>query len=343
MLTERERLILQTIIDDFVQIAHPIGSRKLAKNKQINLSAATIRNVMADLEEKQLLEKTHTSSGRVPSEKGYRYYVDHVISPNMREKDLSVISHVIQDNIVELEQIVQLSTEMLSQLTNYTAIILGPDETEATLKQIQILPVTADTAVAILVTSTGHVEHKSFPIPHNIVGSELEKIVNILNERLVNVPIMDLTFALETEVYELMKRHINDYELMFEYIKTVVCYDESVKLYVDGQANLLTQPEFKDVEKIYDFYTFLEEEDAIVNLLMGHESGLQVKIGKENKLDAVKNLSLITSTFHLNEVQFGTIALIGPTRMEYRKVISLLQSLSNELTSLFFLKDYHND
>jgi len=338
MLTERERLILQTIIDDFVQTAHPIGSRKLAKNEQISLSAATIRNVMADLEEKQLLEKPHTSSGRIPSEKGYRYYVDHVISPTIKAKDLSVITHIIQDNIIELEQIVQLSTEMLSQLTNYTAIILGPDETDATLKQVQILPVTSNTAVAILVTSTGHVEHKSFPIPREIKGSDLEKIVNILNDRLVGVPIMSLTYALESEVYELMKRHIKDYEHMFEYIKSIVNYDESVKLYVDGQANLLTQPEFKDVEKIYDFYSFLEEEEAIIKLLMGPDTGLQVKIGQENKIDAVKHLSLITSTFRLNEEQFGTIALIGPTRMEYRRVISLLQSLSAELTNLLFFK-----
>ena len=125
---------------------------------------------------------------------------------------------------------------------------------------------------------------------------------------------------------------------MFEYIKSIVNYDESVKLYVDGQANLLTQPEFKDVEKIYDFYSFLEEEEAIIKLLMGPDTGLQVKIGQENKIDAVKHLSLITSTFRLNEEQFGTIALIGPTRMEYRRVISLLQSLSAELTNLLFFK-----
>src|SRR5690625_4592927 len=339
MLTERERLILQTIIDDFVKTAHPIGSRKLAKNEHINLSAATIRNVMADLEEKELLEKTHTSSGRIPSEKGYRYYVDHLISPSKKEKDLSVITHVIKDNIIELEQIVQLSTEMLSQLTNYTAIILGPDETDATLKQVQILPLTSQTAVAILVTNTGHVEHKSFTIPVEMNVNELEKIVNILNDRLVGIPIVNLTHALETEVYEIMRKHIKNYELMFEYIKSVICYEDSVKLYVGGQANLLTFPEFKDVAKIYDFYTFLEEEDEIISLLTGIQDGLQVRIGNENKLDAVKHLSLITSTNHLSNDQLGTTALRGPTRMEYRKVISLLQTLSNELTELLFVKE----
>lgn len=334
MLTERESLILQIIIDDFVKTAHPVGSRKLAKNERINLSAATIRNVMADLEEKELLEKTHTSSGRIPSEKGYRYYVDHFISPAIND-NLNVITHVIQDNIIELERVVQLSAEILSQLTNYTAIILGPDETEATLKQVQLLPLSSNTVVAILVTSTGHVEHKSFTIPHEISVSDLEKTVNILNERLVGIPIVKLTHALETEVYDIMRKHIKNYKLMFEYIKNVLTYEESVKVYIDGQANLLMQPEFKDVEKVYDFYCFLEQEEAIIDLLKDIQDGLQVRIGQENEVEAVKDLSLIASTYRLSTDRLGTIALIGPTRMDYRKVIALLKSLSRELTTLF--------
>src|SRR5690625_1153635 len=181
MLTERQLLILQTIIDDFIETAHPIGSRAISKKDTINLSAATIRNVMADLEELELLEKTHSSSGRIPSEKGYRYYVDHVISPTIKEKEINIIRNIIQDNIVEFEHIVQLSAEVLSQLTNYTAIILGPNEVEATLKQIQIITLTPRTAVAILVTSTGHVEHKYFSIPPGIEINDIEKMVNIFS------------------------------------------------------------------------------------------------------------------------------------------------------------------
>lgn len=343
MLTDRERLILQTIIDNFVETAHPIGSRALAKNQAINLSAATIRNVMADLEEMELLEKTHTSSGRIPSEKGYRYFVDHVVGPSLKAKELSVIRHMIQDNLFELEQVVQLSAEMLSQLTNYTAIVLGPNEIDATLKQIQIISISPQTAVAILVTSTGHVEHKSFSVPKLIEVTELEKLVNILNERLVGVPIVHLTHALETEVFALMKKHIKDYEVMYEYLKSVICYDEPAKLYVGGQSNLLTQPEFNDVEKIYDFYTFLENETEIINLLTNHQGGLKVTIGNENQVDAVKNFSLITTSYQLHKGQLGTIALIGPTRMEYRKVISLLHALSSELTDLLFYSNKTNE
>jgi heat-inducible transcriptional repressor len=336
MLNNRQLLILQTIIDDFIETAQPIGSRALSKKNQISLSAATIRNVMADLEDMDLLEKTHSSSGRTPSEKGYRYYVDHVISPTLKEKELHLIQHMIQDGMVEMEQIVQISAEILSQLTNYTAIILGPNEVTASLKQIQIVTLTEQTAVAILVTSTGHVEHKSFTIPPGIQISELEKMVNILNDRLVNIPIVQIPYILQTEVYTLMKRHIQNYELMYDYMKSIIHYEDTAKLYVGGQSNMMTQPEFKDVSKIYEFYTMLEDEAEMIKLLANHPDGIQVTIGNENKVEAIKHFSLITTSYRLGDSQLGTIALLGPTRMEYRKVITLLQSLSNEMAGLFY-------
>lgn len=335
MLTDRQLLILQTIIDDFIETAHPIGSRALSKNEAINLSAATIRNVMADLEEMNLLEKTHSSSGRIPSEKGYRYYVDHVISPTLKEKEISIMEHLIKDNIMELEEIVQLSADILSQLTNYTAIILGPNELDATLKQIEIVTLSKQAAVAILVTSTGHVEHKSFSIPPSIDARDIEKMVNILNDRLIGIPISQLSHALQTEVYELMRKHIKNYELMYKYIQSVLRYDESAKLYVGGQSNILTQPEFKDVDKIYEFYSMLEDESKVIQLLANYDDGIRVTIGNENKEEAIKDFSLITSSYQLGLNQLGKIALLGPTRMEYRKVITLLKALSNEMTNLY--------
>src|SRR5699024_9500652 len=162
-------------------------------------------------------EKTHSSSGRVPSEQGYRYYVDYVIAPSLKEKELNIMQDIIQDNLIELEQVVQLSAEVLSQLTNYTALILGPSEMNASLKQVQLISVTPHTAFAILVARTGHVEHKSFSIPPGIAIGALEKIVNILNDRLVGVPIVKLPHTLQTEVYELMRKHIDNSELMFDF------------------------------------------------------------------------------------------------------------------------------
>ena len=169
MLTDRQLLILQVIVDDFIQFAQPVGSRSLAKKPEISLSSATIRNEMADLEELGFIEKTHTSSGRIPSEKGYRYYVDHLLSPQkLGQQDIHTIKSIFAERIYEMEKIVQKSARILSELTNYTAIVLGPDVKENKLRKIQIVPLNKETAVAIIITDTGHVENKVVQLPEVI-------------------------------------------------------------------------------------------------------------------------------------------------------------------------------
>ncbi|MFC4022742.1 heat-inducible transcriptional repressor HrcA [Oceanobacillus longus] len=343
MLTERQLIILQVIIDDFVDSAHPIGSRALSKKENLPYSAATIRNEMADLEELGFLEKTHTSSGRVPSEKGYRYYVDHLIGPSTNQNEISMIKDIVQDGFFEFEQIVQMSAEVLSELTNYTSIILGPEMFETTLKQIQILPLSNHTAVAILVTNTGHVEHRSFTIPEKINTSDLEKMVNIMNDRLNGVPIIKLQDVLNTEIPHLMKMYIDDFDKSFDYLKAFFVNDNPVKLYIGGKSNILMQPEFNDVDKIRSFFTMMEKEDEIASMLKNSKNGIEVTIGNENEVDAIKDLSLITTSYHLGGGHMGTIALLGPTRMEYRKVISLIKGLSTEMTDALYMWYRNND
>ncbi|MGY0692869.1 heat-inducible transcriptional repressor HrcA [Virgibacillus sp. FSP13] len=343
MLTERQVLILQVIIDDFIQTAQPVGSRAISKKGNILYSPATIRNVMADLENMGFLEKTHSSSGRIPSEQGYRYYVDNLLSPQIAREDVNVIRHVIQDGFFEFEQIVQKSAEVLSDLTNYTSIILGPEIFEAKLKQIQIVALTPQTAVAILITNTGHVEHRSFSIPKEINATDLEKMVNILNDRLYGVPIVRLHEKLNSEVLELMKRYVNDFEKSYDYLKAAFFNEYPAKLYIGGKTNMLMQPEFKDIEKVRSFYTMMEKEEEIANLLKSKTDGIKVTIGHENKVEAIKDLSLITATYHLGDEQMGTIALLGPTRMEYKKVIALLNVLSNEMTEALYVWYKNND
>ncbi|SHF67791.1 heat-inducible transcriptional repressor HrcA [Ornithinibacillus halophilus] len=337
MLTDRQLLILQVIIDDFIETAHPVGSRAISKKEEIPYSAATIRNVMADLEDMGYLEKTHSSSGRVPSEKGYRYYVDQVIAPTIQESNLNVVKHIIQDGFVEFETLVQKSAEILSDLTTYTSIILGPEIYETKLKQLQIVPLTQHTAVAILITDTGHVEHRSFSIPDAIQSSDLEKMVNILNERLKGVSLIHLPDVLNNEVVSLMRKYVNDFEKSYEYLKSAFFDEQPAKLYIGGKSNMLMQPEFKDVEKIRSFYSMMENEHEVINLLKNTQNGIKVKIGHENNVDAIKDFSLITASYQLGDEQMGTIALLGPTRMEYRKVITLLNALSNEMTEALYL------
>lgn len=332
MLTERQILIFQVIIDEFIESARPVGSRAISVKENVTVSSATIRSVMAELEEMGFLEKTHSSSGRIPSEKGYRYYVDHLMSIPKQETKVNVIKHMLQDGILEFEQIVQMSAEVLSDLTNYTSIILGPEIIEAKLIQIQIITISSQTAVAVLVTDTGHVEHRSISIPPSIKANDLEKMVNILNERLHGVPISSLSHVLNSEILDLMRRYIENVDESYAYLKEIFLHEHAISVYVGGKSNIFMQPEFSDVNKIHSFYSMLEDDNKIVDLLRDKENGIKVTIGKENKFKAIQDFSLITASYELGENQKGTIALLGPTRMEYRKVIGLLNALSNEMT-----------
>ncbi|RCW65318.1 heat-inducible transcriptional repressor HrcA [Saliterribacillus persicus] len=336
MLTNRQLQVLQVIIDEFIHSAQPIGSRAIAKKNEITFSPATIRNEMADLEEMGFIEKTHTSSGRVPSEKGYRFYVDHLISPfQLSQGEMNTIQRTFEKEMVEFEQIVQKSAGILSDLTNYTSIVLGPGVFDTTLKQIQIVSMSNISAVAILITNTGHIEHRFFNVPAGIKTSDLEKLVNILNDRLVGVPIIELREKLYGEVTILLKQHSDDFATTYSYLKEALLEEQPVKLYVGGKTNIMMQPEFKDINKIQSLYTIMEQEDLIANLLRSSDKGIQVSIGHENKLDEMQGCSLITATYSLGGEQMGTIALLGPTRMEYSRVISVLNVLSRRLSKTF--------
>ena len=336
MLTERQLLLLQVIIDDFIETAHPVGSRVLAKKGTIPFSAATIRNDMADLEELGFLEKMHSSSGSKKKKKGYRYYVDHLIKPITSQKYQGIVSNLMEEGFYEFEQIVQMSAEVLSNLTSYTSIILGPELFETKLKQIQIVTISPQMAVAILVTNTGHVEHRSFSIPEGINPSELEKLVNMMNEKLQGIPIVNLQGVFYNEVAKMAQRYL-DHGHVLNHMKDIFVVDSPVKLYVSGKSNILMQPEFNDIDKVRSFFTLMDHEESLADLLKNTTKGIEVTIGNENEMDAIKDFSLITSSVHNGDKYMGTIALLGPTRMEYGKVISLLKGLSNEMNDTFYM------
>ncbi|WLR43998.1 heat-inducible transcriptional repressor HrcA [Bacillus carboniphilus] len=335
MLTGRQLNILQVIVDGFIHSGQPIGSRTLSKKQDILYSSATIRNDMADLEEMGLIEKTHSSSGRIPSEKGYRYYVDHLISPQKLKKDeIVVIKSVFAEKIYELERIVQNSAKILSDLTNYTSIILGPKFTENKLKRIQIIPINDDTVVAIIVTSNGYVSNRTISFPESIDPSEIERMVNILNDRLVGVPLQQLKNKIYKEVAVLLRENLENYDSLIQLLSGTLSIDEKEKLYFGGKTNIFKQPEFHDVAMMRSFMQLIEKEESLYPLLHANQTGIKVKIGTENDAVEMKNCSLITATYSIGGSQLGTIGVIGPTRMEYSRVISLIQLVANDLSKI---------
>jgi len=333
LLTNRQLQILQVIVDDFVSSAQPVGSRQISKKEGINFSPATIRNEMADLEELGYLEKTHTSSGRVPSEKGYRFYVDHLLKPkSMSVKDIGLVQSIFQNQIVEIEQIIRQSANILSDLTTYTTILLGPNVGKHRVKRFQIVPLSEQTAVALIVTDNGHVENRMITLPKGFDALDIEKTVKILNDRLVGVPILELQSKLELETLEVLRQHIHTADSLFQSLKIMTSMEKESEIYFAGKTNMLNQPEFHDLNKIRMLMDLMEKKNQVISLFHPGDQDIQIRIGSENNNLAMEDCSVITATYSIGEEQSGSIAIIGPTRMDYQRVISLIDMMRNGLS-----------
>ncbi|CAH0119644.1 MULTISPECIES: heat-inducible transcriptional repressor HrcA [unclassified Paenibacillus] len=333
MLTERQRMILTAIVDDYIRSAEPVGSRSISKRGEVGFSPATIRNEMSDLEELGFLEQPHTSAGRIPSHRGYRYYVDHLVKfGEIDEEDLNLMKSFFAEKISAMEQLIQHAAAILSNMTKYTSIVLGPEVFDTSLRHFQLLPLSEHTAVAIIVTNTGHVENKTLTLPAGVSASELEKIANILNHRLTGVPLYKLKSKLINEVGREMRKYVSHYEELIDVVEQALEGGGDHRVFLSGATNMLNQPEFRDVDKVKTILDLLEETPTITKIISSVPDGIQVRIGTENNHQAFNNCSLITATYTVEGKTMGTIGILGPTRMEYGKVLGLLNYLSKDLT-----------
>jgi heat-inducible transcriptional repressor len=341
MLSERQRMILTAIVDDYIRSAEPVGSRSISKRGDVSFSPATIRNEMADLEELGLLEQPHTSAGRVPSIKGYRYYVDHLIRPSgVAEEDIRKIRAFFAEKVNHWEGVIEHAATVLSQLTNYTSIVLGPEMFNTTLKHFQLVPINDESAVAIIVTNTGHVEHRTVTIPEGIRPSDLQIVVNLLNNKLSGVPFHKVKTSLHAEVAKELGRYVDHCEKIVAMLEQTLVEESEPTVFLSGTTNILSQPEFKDVDKVKSILEMLEETPRVLQLFHAVPEGIQVRIGTENSLEAANQCSFITATYSVNGQSLGTIGILGPTRMDYSKVMTLLSYVSRNLESL--LEKWYN-
>lgn len=338
MLTERQKLILQAVVNNYIESAEPIGSRAVSKRNYIGYSPATIRNEMADLEEMGYLEQPHTSSGRIPSNKGYRYYVDNLIDLNdiKISKDILInVGELFTRQFTEFEQIIEQTVSILSQITSYTSIILGPEVYQTKLKHVQIIPITEDSLVVILVTNTGRVEHKTLSIPKGTAINEIERLVNFLNQKLKGLPLYQLKSKIYLELNKEIQRNVFEYEQTMGIIDQLFTGEDNQsdsKIYIGGAINILNQPEFNNIKTIKDLFNMFEKTDDIKRLLSSNQKGIEVKIGAENNVEAASNCSIITANYEVEGISIGTIGIFGPTRMDYSRVISILDFLTRDFS-----------
>lgn len=327
-LSRRER-ILKLIVEQFIKSAIPVGSNTLLDEFHLPYSSATIRNEMVELEDQGMIEKPHTSAGRVPSAKGYRYYIDH-----LREKELDQgfkyqLETLFEDRQIAIEEVIRQGCEIITQMTNLTSVILGPSSSFERMNKIQLIPLNPTTVVAVFITDQGHVEHKTFNIPTEVNLSDVETCVDIMNDRLCGTRLVELTDKVES-IRPLIAERVKHHERLFRAFLEAFMHFASERVSIVGRENMMEQPEFtNDIHKLKKLVSLLENDSAW--RLLETKEGISVRIGNENTLTDLGEVSVVTAQLGLPESEMGTIALIGPTRMDYEKIINALEFFKDRL------------
>lgn len=334
----RSDTILKYIVEYFIKHAEPVGSQTLIDEYHLNYSSATIRNEMLALEKSGYIEKTHTSSGRVPSTKGYKYYCDHLRDKGVNEELKLSLQAVLDSKIQSVEEVIKESCEILSHMTNLVSVVMGPDEKSERLASIQMIKISNNSLTAVFVTDKGYVENKTFIIDENINPDEIVKCVNLLNERLIGTPVTELV-----EKVEVLKPVISDYvvshDLVYQALLETFLRFASDRLSLYGREELLTHPEFKnDAEKLMNVLKLLGDQKLFKEVESETKLGDDplLKIGEDNP-----DVGMVSTKIKLGDRE-TSICLIGPKRMDYDGAISALEYLQEALNEYFKNKGGNN-
>ena len=333
-LDARKLKILQAIIDEYVMSASPVGSRAVSKNPEFNLSSATIRNEMADLEEMGFLEQPHTSAGRIPSDKAYRLYVDTIMNRAQISRDeIKKIRTHFSSKISEVDEILKQTAVAISSVTNYTAMVLAPELDCDTLRHIQLVPLVPGKALLVIVTGTGFAKDAVIHVPPTIRTEELEQISRFLTKRLYGTRMDTVADMITSELESEMADRKAFLSSIADGIERKIAPNRK-NLELAGAGNMLHYPEYADLQKARNFLSAVEGRDALYNMLRRASSlEFTITIGSENEQDALKDCSVVTATYRMGDqsTPMGTLGVIGPTRMNYGKVISVLEYMRRSL------------
>jgi heat-inducible transcriptional repressor len=334
MLSKRQELVLKAIIEEYVKTNEPVGSKSLTKDSSfdLNYSSATIRNDMALLEDMGLILKTHSSSGRIPSEAGYRFYVQMIMNESKETvQSFPLIDEIFRRHLISREEAIKESMALVTELTNYAAIVLGSQSYKSRIRKIQMVSLDANHAVLLLVTNHGYVESKKIIIPPELNVVDLERVIMMLNEVLRDCPISEIDNTLKQRIEEANLQAYIDYydELISTFVQTFTKMVQD-QFYMSGQSNILSLPEFQDINKVKELLNAIENQE-ILKVVETSGEGITVRIGQENTVRAMKDCTVITVPYEIDEGKTGAIAIIGPTRMEYQKIIPLLEYIAKNI------------
>lgn len=332
---ERKQRILQAIIDDYILTAVPVGSRTISKKYDMGLSSATIRNEMSDLEELGYLDQPHVSAGRIPSAKAYRLYVDSLLRAGiLRDDSLESIQAHFGGRVHQMEDVIDHAADVISSLTQYTAVVLPPKGKEPRLRTVQLVPIADNMALVVIATDSGIVRDNVVRISSELDDDTLYTISRTLTTELKGRTLSEACELLP----ELIGRMKDNNELLQSLYGFFRDKQESTVSHVavGGTSNMLSYPEYNDVEKARNFLSLMETKDKLADIISGAgEMAFTVRIGPETGVPEMSDCSIVTATYSTRSGQQGTIGVIGPTRMQYSKVISILNMMGQQLTDMF--------
>ena len=328
-LTERKTTILHAIISDYIATAEPIGSRTIAKKYSLGISSATIRNEMSDLEDMGFITQPHTSSGRVPSEKGYRYYVDSMMEKRALTSDEAMfLQRMIIDNIYRIDYMMQETAKALASLTNYPAIVSEPYIKKTAIKHVQLVPLDESSLLLVLVTDNKTVKNQLVNLPSTPGYEALTRLSLVLNNSLKGLSIREIDRPL---IDKLLAEFGSDAHVLMPVLGNIadmIGAEDDVRVFTSGVKNILAFPEFADIRKAEAIFQALEEREFLFGLLGRTPfEGIQIAIGEENTLDLLRHCSLIKANYTIDNDSTGCIALIGPMRMNYAQSVSILAGI----------------
>ena len=334
-LDDRKYLILQAIIDDYITTAMPVGSRTISRKSGVGYSPATIRNEMSDLEELGYLAQPHTSAGRIPSNKAYRLYVDHLLktvklNPDERER---IHEHLV-DKSRRVEGVIRSAADVLSDATKYTSVIVAPKLGTLRIRHVQLVPVAEKTALMIIVTNAGIVKDAVIRVPEGLDADDLYSISRVLTQNLADKPLE----AVRQAFAEMLRDEADHRRLLGEALQVIeqkLESEDQSDIIIGGSANLLGYPEYSDVNKARSFLAVLESRDTIRKVL-SRNGGMEItiRIGPENQVPALNDCSIVTASYRVGDHSNGTLGIIGPTRMNYNRVISVLDFMARALSDV---------
>ncbi len=327
-LDERKRRILESIIKDYVETAEPVGSRAIVRKHALKISAATVRNEMADLEDMGYLEQPHTSAGRIPSEKGFRYYVDCMMeNESLSDEEMEVFEKLLKDSIQGWNDVAQGVVHFLSQVSNYASFIIVPSIKFTQFQNLHLVPIQEGQALVLVVSDIGLIMHRKIDIPKGTSNEDLQAIGEVFNRVYRGKKLIEIQRSELQMLRDNLKRRRQIIDSALDALDNLLENSGEEKVLISGALNMLKEPEFKDLDKLKRILTVLEEDVLLKGIIPdGISQDVDIRIGKENKSEDIKEMSLVFTGYKTSG-EMGKMGLLGPVRMEYWKAAGTVESV----------------